>query len=319
MHEKTQAPPTPGFTIPRTIRFHECTEADRLLQIHAGPSGPGGAPVRYRVMMPVFLNDQLVGYGHDELKFQQGPICENGINGITIECLLAILIDRLHRFQQGPYPCDENKKAEALLALALGALKKRTRRRQDEVAAGKLKPDAISPGEQLTRRYFTDSELKKFIDRVMDLVDRGPIAGKEAAEVIIDDVTGTPTDEPTPHSDNLDHPPKLRCHCRNVAMGSHEMSVVIPTPEFIRGEFGCKTNKEQVSIDLCIVPEILWLWSKGIITHGSCCGHGKQEACVCVDDSSIEKMKELGYDLLPDHPHIFFSRSIRYTRDEASE
>lgn len=40
--------------------------------------------------------------------FQNGPIRESGINGVTNEALLALVIDRLQGFQSGPYACREN-------------------------------------------------------------------------------------------------------------------------------------------------------------------------------------------------------------------
>lgn len=40
--------------------------------------------------------------------FQNGPIHEVGVNGMTHEVLLAILADRLRSFQAGPYACKEN-------------------------------------------------------------------------------------------------------------------------------------------------------------------------------------------------------------------
>jgi hypothetical protein len=45
---------------------------------------------------------------HSTIIFQNGPIAENGVNGITQEVLLAVLIDRLQSFQKGPYACREN-------------------------------------------------------------------------------------------------------------------------------------------------------------------------------------------------------------------
>jgi len=48
-------------------------------------------------------------------------------------------------------------------------------------------------------------------------------------------------------------------------------------------------------IDECIVDDIKKLWDKEIITHGSCCGHGKQESYVNVADESIQKMIDMGY------------------------
>jgi hypothetical protein len=52
--------------------------------------------------------------------FQNGPIQEAGVNGISGEALLAIVIDRLRCFQSGPYASADNASAlihaEACLA-----------------------------------------------------------------------------------------------------------------------------------------------------------------------------------------------------------
>ncbi len=40
--------------------------------------------------------------------FQHGPIGEKGVNGVTNEDLLAIVIDRLYGFQAGKFKCREN-------------------------------------------------------------------------------------------------------------------------------------------------------------------------------------------------------------------
>ena len=58
--------------------------------------------------------------------FQNGPILEAGINGITQEALLAIVIDRLRSFQNGPYQCPENAQALNHCVQALASLQKRT-------------------------------------------------------------------------------------------------------------------------------------------------------------------------------------------------
>ncbi len=60
------------------------------------------------------------------LDFQNGPIEEVGINGITNEALLAIILDRLEGFQKGPFACDENQIAVIHIQSALEALKERT-------------------------------------------------------------------------------------------------------------------------------------------------------------------------------------------------
>lgn len=64
-----------------------------------------------------------------EIRFQNGPIAEAHVNGITHEVLLAILIDRLEGFQSGPYACEENGEALNDLKHVQGMLKFRTEKR----------------------------------------------------------------------------------------------------------------------------------------------------------------------------------------------
>lgn len=61
--------------------------------------------------------------------FQDGPIAEAGVNGVTHEVLLAILIDRLEGFQAGPYACDANSMALEHIKYAQQHLLERTRER----------------------------------------------------------------------------------------------------------------------------------------------------------------------------------------------
>jgi len=70
------------------------------------------------------------------------------------------------------------------------------------------------------------------------------------------------------------------CQCKNVEIGSHEVSVMI---------------SEKISVDKCIAEEILGLWEKGITTTGSCCGHNKINGMINFPDSETENMKQLGY------------------------
>lgn len=58
--------------------------------------------------------------------FQNGPIAEVGVNGVTHEALLAILCDRLRGFQSGPYACKANACALTHLEEALHWLQQRT-------------------------------------------------------------------------------------------------------------------------------------------------------------------------------------------------
>jgi len=61
-----------------------------------------------------------------DLKFQKGGIKDVGINGVTNEVLLAIVLERLNYFQAGDYACDENQQAINRINEALLWLKKRT-------------------------------------------------------------------------------------------------------------------------------------------------------------------------------------------------
>lgn len=58
--------------------------------------------------------------------FQNGPIKEAGVNGISHESLLTILIDRMRGFQAGQYSCRENAIALTHLEESLMWLQKRT-------------------------------------------------------------------------------------------------------------------------------------------------------------------------------------------------
>jgi hypothetical protein len=89
--------------------------------------GQGGANHKYEIRKPH-------GHGADfpllcSVNFQNGPIKEVGVNGITQEALIAICMDRLRSFQKGPFACDDNQIALDHLRLALRTLQNRTRAR----------------------------------------------------------------------------------------------------------------------------------------------------------------------------------------------
>lgn len=67
------------------------------------------------------------------VSFQNGPIKEAGVNGVTQEAFLAIVIDRLTSFQAGPYPSTRNAAALDHCHSALTDLQARTR---DRIARG---------------------------------------------------------------------------------------------------------------------------------------------------------------------------------------
>lgn len=67
------------------------------------------------------------------ISFQNGPIQEAGVNGVSGEALVAVVIDRLRSFQAVQYACRENAIALTHLEDALMWLQKRTR---DRMARG---------------------------------------------------------------------------------------------------------------------------------------------------------------------------------------
>lgn len=60
------------------------------------------------------------------ITFQNGPIQECGVNGISNEALLAVVEDRLAGFQSGQYACRENAIALTKIQEAMMWLQKRT-------------------------------------------------------------------------------------------------------------------------------------------------------------------------------------------------
>ena len=87
------------------------------------------------------------------IAFQNGPIKEAGINGITQEALLAVVIDRLRSFQAGPFACAENGKALNHCEDALYHLQRRTRSRIARGVEGQPGParamNPVPPGEDV--------------------------------------------------------------------------------------------------------------------------------------------------------------------------
>lgn len=97
--------------------------------------GPAGANHDYIIRGEEAGDDLLMDLAR--ISFQEGPVGEHGINGITNESLLAIVIDRLEGFQSGPYACEENEEALAATQAALEALMGRTRDRLERGVEGK--------------------------------------------------------------------------------------------------------------------------------------------------------------------------------------
>lgn len=124
----------------RTITGHivEGDSANHQLTIEVTDApGQGGANHRYEITgfdtstngSDDSLGRVLTGVTSNVVLFQNGPIKEFGVNGVTQEALLAIVIDRLRSFQNGPFTCEANGIALDACCLALNTLQMRTRAR----------------------------------------------------------------------------------------------------------------------------------------------------------------------------------------------
>jgi hypothetical protein len=72
-----------------------------------------------------------------DIHFQNGPIAEVGVNGVTQEVLLAVVVDRLRSFQAGPFACKENAEALDHAEQSLDWLKSRTKARMARGVEGR--------------------------------------------------------------------------------------------------------------------------------------------------------------------------------------
>jgi len=78
------------------------------------------------------------------------------------------------------------------------------------------------------------------------------------------------------------------CNCIGItSFGNYENQVELKSPKW--------SSHKTICIDKCLEEEIKLLWSFGIITHGSCCGHNIGEPMINVADCSIANMESLGY------------------------
>ena len=108
----------------REITEHKINPCNDKLDIKVvDEAGPGNANHQYAIEGPV------PNFVPTTLYFQNGPISEEGVNGITQEVLIAICIDRLRSFQTGHFACRENSIALTKLEEAQHWLHHRTQKR----------------------------------------------------------------------------------------------------------------------------------------------------------------------------------------------
>lgn len=93
------------------------------------------------------------------------------------------------------------------------------------------------------------------------------------------------------------------CNCVDVDIGSYGNQICVVPPDCVILYLNEPEKRQRLTVclDLCLVEEVVGLWNKGITTTGSCCGHNKMFAYIGVNDSCIEDMKEMGYEVCPNH------------------
>ena len=123
----------------REITEHRVNPANDTITITVmDEPGAGGANHHYMVTLPDWERapDGSGAKGVWDIQFQNGPIAESGVNGITQEVLLAIVADRLRSFQAGPYACAANAASLVHIEEAQHMLQLRTKVRMERGVEG---------------------------------------------------------------------------------------------------------------------------------------------------------------------------------------
>lgn len=124
---------------PREITDHRANGLNDALTIRVlDERGPGGANHEYEIDHTGGAPES--GGAKTLIKFQKGPIAEAGVNGVSNEALIAIVIDRLRGFQSGQFACEDNAQAQEYLEQALNRLNARTKDRVARGVEGQSKP-----------------------------------------------------------------------------------------------------------------------------------------------------------------------------------
>jgi hypothetical protein len=105
----------------RKINDHKVNPTNDILDVTVlDEPGSGGANHHYAIECTDSRFDAV------DIKFQNGTIPENGVNGLTQEVLLAIVADRLRSFQADPFACKANACALTHIEEAMHWLQQRT-------------------------------------------------------------------------------------------------------------------------------------------------------------------------------------------------
>lgn len=107
-----------------------------MTRIHTDPNGVVVNAVTGKQLSDGIIKD-TTGHAYEVtagdvttfIDFQHGPVPAKGVNGMTSEALLVVLLHRT-RHLNGLYPCAENEQAIVAMQGALAAFEARTASRQ---------------------------------------------------------------------------------------------------------------------------------------------------------------------------------------------
>lgn len=132
----TQNPKVPMRSVP-TLAL---TPTDKAITITCDDRDPAAGNMSHVYTLSSRpLGGEPREYFDDKINFQHGPVLEAGVNGLTNESLIAIVIDRLNGAQEGPFKSRENALAITALQEAELWLAKRTLDRMARGVEGQSK------------------------------------------------------------------------------------------------------------------------------------------------------------------------------------
>jgi hypothetical protein len=111
----------------REVTDHWLDDRSDNVEVRAEDLGPGGADHKYTLK---------AGDTEQVLLFQRGPVREAGLNGVTEEALIAVLIDRFTSFRDGPFSHPAHSAILEHLEGALEEMHGRTRERESRGVKG---------------------------------------------------------------------------------------------------------------------------------------------------------------------------------------
>lgn len=128
------------MVLQRQLKLIEKPLHDKMFVIAIDEPGPGGANHVYEVVHGQISEPGKPSYADPEktlrINFQKGPVNEVGVNGVSDEALLAILIDRAKGFAKGEFASAEGTLALRKMQEALSWLETRFRDRAERGVEG---------------------------------------------------------------------------------------------------------------------------------------------------------------------------------------